>query len=967
MPMNTDTVILCATHRLVRSLQLQATPDNGIGEAPPAWLLADWLDRITEEAVLLGRAPAGGHLRLLAPLEERLVWRQVIEASLADRTDLALLDVRGLADTAAEAHALIEAWPLKPEGPMSEETRRFLGWRAEFHKLCRSRGWIDATRRLRWQVECIEAGACRLPAAVRLAGFDRLDPVQERLLAALRSAGTKVDSLPLGVAARNTPCALRLPDPDHELQQAIAWAGTLTAQQPGLRVGIVIPDLANMRERAAALLDNLLDPDALRPEHAERPRPYNISLGRPLASVPVIATALDLLRIAIAPRQVLQRDLGRLLNHPYWAGDQCEMTGRARLDARLRARLPFGTELDAVIRQARRLIVDGTLVGKTTDALEALRDAHDRLERQQRPSAHAASFLRLLKGAGWPGERPLSSHEFQAVQAFRETVARIARLDDLLGNPSTGNTSAGNVLASLTEACRDTLFQPKTEGRPAIQVLGLLEAALETFDALWVTGMTDQDWPPPARPNPLLPARQQRLAGSPHASPEVQSAFAAAIHARLCRAATTVIFSTAERDGDRELRASPLLAGLPTAAPEPPPGVRGDASAPDGHVGGFFRTQFGAHFAARVFAQLPAATERIELLADHTAPSVGEHEIVHGGTAILRAQALCPAWAYFRYRLQAKALETPVEGLDSGGRGTIAHHVLEAFWKTRSSAEVFGWPPATLQAHIDAAVAQGIAAYEADEEPLPSGFRALEAERLSQLVATWIEIERGRPDPFAVEACESEQTVDIHGVHARVIVDRIDRLADGRAVLLDYKTGSKVTLAGWAEARPSEPQLPIYAAYALAGQPLAAIAFAHLGSQPPRFVGLSDEAKILPEVKSLSESRRQFPESDFADWSDLLATWSDRLANLASEIRRGEAAVRYKRDSDLTYSDVQPLLRLAERRAQFELEAAAAGAATSPDSATIVPMTTMATTAAIAPQATAPDDTSPDNPRGATA
>lgn len=897
LPPISHPVVLCATHRLVRSLQLRAARPGGVAEAPPAFTLTDWLASVTEEAVLLGRTSAAGHLRALDPLAERIVWRQVIEASLADRPDLALLDVHGLADTAAEAHALVEAWSLHPDGPVSEETRRFLGWRQDFLRLCRSRGWVDATRRLRWQIECIEAGVCRLPGHIALAGFDRLDPLHQRLLAALRAAGTVVDSYPLGVDPDAPPQQLQLADGDQELQRAVAWARSLADARPGWRIGIVVPELGQERERIARLLDDALDPAAIRPANAEAARCYNISLGRPLAEQPVIAVGLGLLRLAVNPRQILQRDLGRLLNAPYWAADQREMTGCAALDALLRATLPFGTALDAVIRRARRLIVDGQPIHKTTDALEALRDAAAALGRSQRPSAHAAHFLRLLKTAGWPGERALSSHEYQAVQAFREAVARVAELDELLGP-----TPAGSVLGTLGEACRETLFQPRTEGQPPIQVLGLLEAALETFDALWVTGMTDQTWPPPARPNPLLPAALQRAAGSPHASPDVQSAFAGAIHQRLCRAAPTVIFSWPARDGERELSPSPLLAAIPVAGEVFPPPA----------------TTEPLIFVERFFATLPDADARLEALDDHRAPAVADDELVRGGTAILRAQALCPAWAFFRYRLQAKALETPVEGLDSAGRGTVAHKVMEAFWRGQRSAEVFGWPADVLKTRIADAVAAGLLAFETEQdEPLPAGFRGLERERLEDLLVRWVAIERGRPDPFVVEDCEAEQTVDICGVQARVVVDRIDRLADGRAVLLDYKTGSTLKLAGWSEARPSEPQLPIYAAYALADEPLAAVAFAHLAAQPPAFVGVSEDEAILPGVKALAASRRRFPEGDFADWPALRATWAERLAQLAAEIRQGEAAVRFAREADLQYSEVLPLLRLAERAAQF--------------------------------------------------
>jgi exodeoxyribonuclease-5 len=42
-------------------------------------------------------------------------------------------------------------------------------------------------------------------------------------------------------------------------------------------------------------------------------------------------------------------------------------------------------------------------------------------------------------------------------------------------------------------------------------------------------------------------------------------------------------------------------------------------------------------------------------LHDAKAPAVGEGERVRGGTGLLKAQALCPAWAFYQYRLGARA------------------------------------------------------------------------------------------------------------------------------------------------------------------------------------------------------------------------------------------------------------------------------------------------------------------------
>ena len=46
--------------------------------------------------------------------------------------------------------------------------------------------------------------------------------------------------------------------------------------------------------------------------------------------------------------------------------------------------------------------------------------------------------------------------------------------------------------------------------------------------------------------------------------------------------------------------------------------------------------------------------------------------------------------------------------------------------------------------------------------------------------------------PFTVIAREQKEEIDIEGIHVRMVVDRIDELADGRRIVIDYKTGQAI-------------------------------------------------------------------------------------------------------------------------------------------------------------------------------
>jgi len=878
LPKPAEAVFLCATLRQARRLRGEydrAQAAKGLARWQPLTCLTvgQWLESLTTEALLAGEIPAAdAPRRLLSGPQEAVLWEQSLRARLDGATAENLFDLEGLAAAAAEANELIEVWGVAAPAEAGEETRHFLSWRAEFRRRCEARGWLEPARYLAWQVRCVVRGAGRLPARVVLAGFDRYNPLERRLLAALEARGVGVSELAFLEAASSGACSVAMPESQAECRAAAAWVRERLSTRPASRLAIVAPELASLRPALLRALDDALAPASFRPARAEAPRAYNLSLGEALATVPLVDVALRLLRLATAPRRVQQTDLGALLCLPYWSADESEMEGRARLDARLRAKQPPVASLDRTLRFARSEAERGMPIGRLLAHLTGLLHAMPR--GSQLPSAWAGVFRAALAAAGWPGERSLSSHEWQARQTFFETLETLAGLDAMLGP-----VTAPEACRRLARLCREKIFQPETEGEPTIQVLGPLEAAGIEADGVWVMGMNEHQWPPVARPNPLLPAAAQRSAETPGSCAAVQARFAAAIHRRLLAAAPEVVFSWSEREGDRPLRPSPLLADLPAQGMAAPP------AAPEG-IGG----------------------TTLERRADAQGPALGADESLKGGASLLKAQAVCPAWAFYEYRLGARALECADDGLDSRERGNLVHAALEAFWAGRGRAELLALGaagPQALLAAITAAVDQALAGLAGDGESGPGPrFLALESERLTRLLIQWLALEAERGSDFSVAEREQSRSVDIEGLQISLRVDRLDRLADGRQVLIDYKTGSAVSMASWFQPRITEPQLPLYAAYGVPQEAPVALVLAKVRRDECKFIGAATEDGLLPGLKTVD------------DWDAQVVRWREAITALAREIMAGEAAVRYGNEKDLDYCPVKPLLRLPEARQQ---------------------------------------------------
>jgi probable DNA repair protein len=875
-------LLLTANNRLARELRagydaLRRRRGEEVWERGAILPWGAWLQNRHQELLELGLTDQ----TLLSPWQARVFWEEVIKGSNAEEYE-AVLRPGAVARSAEEAWHLLQDWMI-PREQLNDwatpETERFLSWADRYLEGCRRKGWMDPARLTALLVEQFKSRRLGIPERLLLAGFDERTPRQEHLLALLEEGGCRIAVVAQDGVAREA-YRIRLHDPAQELETAARWAAHRLQSHPNVRIGVIIPRLTELRQQVLHTLEQVFYPAANLLQGPPSAPVYNLSLGKPLGRYPVIADALLLLDLARG--ELACADVGRLLRSPFLVGGAEEWSRRARLDARIREQVgERHVALDTLLRKLRQAEErERDACPLLLQALERFRTQLQGMHGTAEPAEWAEGFLALLQAAGWPDTAVLNSEQYQQVQRFRELLTDFGSL--AVVQPS---MTQGEALRRLRSQTEETLFQAEGADAP-VQVMGVLEAAGFSFDHLWVVGLTDDQWPSAASPNPLLPQGLQRKLAIPHASADRELAFASLMTERLLASAPEVLVSHASRNEDRPLRPSPLIAGLPVLEP-----------ADLGLAGGLDPYQ-------RQAAEL-------EEFIDDQGPALGAGSRIGGGTWIFSDQAQCPFRAFALHRLGAHSIEEPVSGLDGRERGSLLHSVMEAVWsRLRDRATLVTTPREALEKLIGASVDRAIASIS-HRKPVTFAprFTELEGERLTGLVLQWLELEKQRAD-FTVEELEKRSTMTVGELLLDTRADRVDRLVDGGLVIIDYKTGS-ASCSGWFEERLEEPQLPLYATAVGEGK-VSAVFLARLRRGESGFVGVAAEGGIVPKVRAFAETRQS---QGYEGCEALFRQWRDSLEMLAAEIRAGRADVDPKDPAkSCRYCPLPSLCRVHERQ-----------------------------------------------------
>lgn len=805
-----------------------------------------WLERCWQRSFSLGGVSEK------IPLDSRRaneLWLRVIETDQLTHGQYSLLQTSGAAELAGQARENLLRWQLSPtdeslrqQFSLDEDCATFLRWLDEFQSQLQQGQLGTAADRI---TDLLTAQQIESGNQLALIDFDDIPPLYQ---ACLEKYGEDVKYLDSG-GQEVCPTVLSYPERERELEAVAAWAAAQHREDPQRTVGVILGDMQADRVTLEYLLRREFD--CLGENYTSLP--VNFSTGITLDRAPVVRDALRILGTVLD--RISLAETVALIQSRFTGSGDCYSDCAVKLIDQLYEEGREQVDTDRLRYLSQRVKVgehQGMDIGLKLAAVAELR-----LHRQKQSAAGwLQTFCQVLDLWSWPGSGPLDSLEYQQVELWYQTLEAFASCDT-----ASGALSFSEARSLLVRYCQAQVSQPQTADT-GVQVLGPLEAAGLHFETLWVCGLEGNRWPPPARPNPFLPLALQRSHSMPHASSEREWDFTERLMMRFQQNCNQLTASFSRHLDGTPALPSPLLTSFEVEHIDAP-----------GQMPDAWLQQWQARQA--------------QWLQDDKGPEVlfGPDETPGGGSALLQDQASCPFRAFARRRLELRPLGELRIGLSAAQRGTILHDALYVLWgQIGDSKTLQAMNQVSMHEATNVAVAGAITEVPAKvRESVGMPCLELEQQRLQSLVMEWLQLERDR-EFFEVVAREQPFELNLEGLALSLRVDRIDELANGAQLVVDYKSG-KNSLGDWLGERPSQPQLPLYG---LKGE-VSGLAFAEVRHRESRWLGLGDTEGI-PGVKTdIGKAVKRYSSAE--SWEQLQSQWRDNLACLARKFLNGDATV----------------------------------------------------------------------------
>ena len=614
--------------------------------------------------------------------------------------------------------------------------------------------------------------------------------------------------------------ALSFIDQETELEAIAKWAKEVSLKNPNSQIGVVIPNLSQLQHLVKSTFDQEFDASLLETHH----KPYNISLGISLCQYPLIQHLLSIVKIStqIIKGNIDLEMLMKTVTSPYIKGALIESNSRALLVNRI---LGLGFE-EATTQKVLQLMKDCPVLIQIVNALRSLK-----IDKKIALEDSLDSINLLLLTWGFTSDRSLSSSEYQLFEKYQNESLILNRLSNFYKK-----VSLFDAIKILNTHLNSVIFQPK-RGAANIHILGALEAEGLYFDHAWVSSMTSNFIPGKIKMPLFIPQKTSIEYELPNSNFLLVTEDAKVTLKALNNLSPETTYSYAKLMQNREELPSPYI------------------DFKDYQEGSFIKT----------------SSRELIYIDDYKAPKIQDLSIKKG-VKTLQNQMSC-AFRGFAARLDIDDFEAPHVGLSRLQQGNLIHKILETFFnEIKSGASLLRLTELELDNLIEKHT-------ETATLSLPkSNFKLNEKIRLVKIIRQHIDLEKQRSD-FEVIKTESTSEVDINGLKFSTRIDRMDRLANGDSLIIDYKTGKDVKVSQMTGDPIDQAQLPIYAVT----NSVDGVAFATINSNDCQFKAITKNKSELPLTK---QAINRMPE-----WDKQINEWTSTLNSASEQFQNGIASV----------------------------------------------------------------------------
>ncbi len=296
----------------------------------------------------------------------------------------------------------------------------------------------------------------------------------------------------------------------------------------------------------------------------------------------------------------------------------------------------------------------------------------------------------------------------------------------------------------------------------------------------------------------------------------------------------------------------------------------------------------------------------ISLDNDHTGKTLPKE--IKNIRGLLERLQICPRWAFYEDVLQCKDESNHLtEEYSPRLRGILIHEVLHTIWKKLKNFKNLNKID-NLGEFIRPILEMCLVA-KYEFSIMGDSVKKFEIEKCTALIQELLKIEKKRFS-FTIQSLELKQQF-IHEEYVfDLIKDRVDK-DDNGIHIIDYKTGKLPTVKSWTDVPIKNFQIPLY--FLFSDCDVSSLLLYEI-----------NQKRIAIKRFTFKEKEQQMPDDipqQFINKSymDIKKIWLDEINSLMQLYKQGYFPNSFDKEEDLTYCGNKILLRLPEKKYQYEL------------------------------------------------